>query len=102
MTEKRATEALRVLSEMLAILDVQQESNWRRGIKAALAELTNEDGTVKPTGFENAGSIYRTMTSGGRGFAEYFIADDNERQRIAANRRLDELRDAAWSLFGSR
>jgi len=50
-------------------------------------------------GFENAKSIYNTMTSGGGGFAEYFIWNSDETKRINLNRRLDEIRDKLWDEF---
>lgn len=87
------------LLELLAILDSERETNWRRGIKAALSELSDENGAVDSGGFDNARSIYNTMTVGGRGFSEYsiWVADEDERLKI--NRALDELRSRVWTIF---
>jgi len=89
----------KLLAELLGILDSQEEVNWIRGVKAALRELNDGNGGNGVDGFENAKSIYNIMTSGGRGFAEYFIWDSDERKRIGLNRRLDEIRDKLWDEF---
>lgn len=88
-----------LLLELNSILKERGEVNWIRGIKAAIDELTSEDGTLNETGFENAKSIYKTMNEGGRGFAEYFVWLEDENKRIAANQKLDNLRIKLWEIF---
>ena len=68
---ERSAEALHLLHELLALLEREGETNWRRGICAAVAHLSDDEGAVSSQGFEEARSIYRSMTQGGRGFAEY-------------------------------
>jgi len=74
------------------ILKSQGDKNWIIGIKNALNELDagNTDG---------AGSIYRSMVAGGRGFSEYSIWIDDYKERLGANQRLDEIRDELWRIF---
>lgn len=96
---KEAEEVRALLFELLAILEMQNERNWSRGIKAVTQELDDLEGRSTTSGFENARSIYKTMTAGGRGFAEYFIWSDNEDERIQVNKRLDDLRTKIWKLF---
>lgn len=97
--DKRANKVRQLLVELHTLLDSEGESNWRRGIDAAIGELTNENGGLDEKGFDRARSIYNTMTAGGRGFAEYYVWKDDEDQRIAANKKLDELRSKIWSAF---
>lgn len=100
MTTIEQAEAVRKsLIELLAILDAEGEGNWRRGIKAAVSELTDAAGAINLVGFDNARSIYNTMTAGGRGFSEYFIWVADEEQRLKKNRVLDDLRLRIWTLF---
>jgi len=98
-TDKRSAEAHSLLLELRALLDQEGETNWRRGIGAAVALLSDEQGNVSPRGFEEARSIYRSMNAGGRGFAEYYIEGSSDAERIQANARLDELRSKLWTLF---
>ena len=88
-----------LLKSLLDLLSEQGEHNWRRGVSAAFLELTDAQGNLNPAGFADAASIYRSMTSGGRGFAEYFVWSPDDDERIRANERLDELRDALWEIF---
>jgi len=97
--EKRTTAALVLLEEVESILKGKNERNWIRGIRAALAELRQPAGGVNFNGFENARSIYLTMTADGRGFSEYFIWDDDESVRLLSNAKLDRIRERLWSLF---
>ena len=83
-----------------ALLEKQDEKNWRRGIAAAIGELLNTDGSLNAAGFDNARSIYRTITTGGQGFAEYGVWKENYEERVAANRDLDQLRSRAWKVLG--
>ena len=92
--------AYNMLIEIRSLLEKENENNWRRGIDAAISEMTNQDGTLNKIGFENARSIYKTMTAGGRGFSEYYIWKNNENDRIAENKRLDNLRAKAWEILG--
>jgi type I site-specific restriction-modification system R (restriction) subunit len=97
--QKQSEEIYALLIELLSILEAQNDRNWSRGIKAAVQEFVDSNGSDTATGFENARSIYNTMTAGGRGFSEYFIWNDNEEERIQANKRLDDLRARIWKMF---
>lgn len=96
---KNPERARDLLESLLALLSEQGEQNWSRGVSAALLELTDSHGNLNPAGFDNAASIYLNMTSGGRGFAEYFVWSPDDDERIRANQKLDELRDSLWEVF---
>ncbi len=96
-----AQRARNLLKNLLDLLVEQGERNWKKGISAAFLELTDSKGNLNLEGFENAASIYRSMTSGGRGFAEYFIWSPDDDERIKANQKLDELRHALWKVFST-
>jgi len=95
----QAEEAFHLLSELLVVLDSQRERNWSSGIKGAIAELLDAGGKIDPAGFENARSIYNTMTKDGRGFSEYYIHKDDFDERINANQKLDDLKGKIWRVF---
>jgi hypothetical protein len=97
--EKRSAEARRLLVELRALLESEGEANWRRGLESAIACLSDGQGNLDPQGFEDARSIYKTMTSGGRGFAEYYIVRPSETDQIRANESLEDLRSRVWSAF---
>jgi hypothetical protein len=93
--------AAELLEILLQILTSQRENNWRKGIVAAAAELKNSDGTFNANGFDDARSIYTSITTGGRGFAEYYIWSDDEDERIESNKSLDSIRLQLWNIFSS-
>ena len=100
--ENRANTCLALLGNLEALLEAQSERNWLRGIKAAIAEFAQTDGSVHADGFENARSIYLSMTAGGRGFSEYHIWENDDLARVSANLQLDEIRAELWLLFNSK
>ncbi|MFY4008269.1 hypothetical protein EUC41_30005 [Achromobacter denitrificans] len=97
--EARAATGLALLEQLERLLNAQNERNWLRGVRAAIAELRQPDSSANAAGFENARSIYLSMTSGGRGFSEYFIWDSDEDTRLSANSKLDQIRKSLWLLF---
>lgn len=101
MKNNKSEAAYNVLAEILKILDVENESNWRDGIKAAMSELIGADGWIGQGGFERARSIYNAMTSGGRGFSEYYILSNNENEKIDVNNALDKARENIWRIFNN-
>ncbi|WP_025318728.1 hypothetical protein [Granulibacter bethesdensis] len=101
IVDKRAATVLVLLEELESILNAKNERNWLRGIQAAIAELQKKEGRADSEGFENARSIYLTMIAGGRGFSEYFIWDNDEDGRFAANAKLDQIRERLWVLFNA-
>lgn len=84
-----------LLTKLHGILAEQGETNWIRGVSAALSELSSHS----EIGFENAKSIYRTMVEGGRGFSEYFFWNDEDDVRMDSNKCIDEIRSELWSIF---
>jgi hypothetical protein len=97
----RSNQVHDLLLEIKGLLIAQDESYWIRGINGALAELLNDDGSTRRFGFENARAVYNSITQGGRGFGEYAIGMDDEKKRLDANGRLDELRTNLWRAFNS-
>ena len=83
------------LSELVKILDEENELNWSRGINSAL--LHTQAGTEEE--YLLARSIYKTMCNGGAGFMEYYIKRKDFKDQQRANARLDSARDKLWDLF---
>ncbi|GAN15645.1 hypothetical protein I6G65_20145 (plasmid) [Sphingomonas paucimobilis] len=86
------SKARALFQEAHDILQSQGDKNWIIGIENALKELDagNTDG---------AGSIYRSMVAGGRGFSEYNIWIDEYQNRLEVNERLDQIKDELWRIF---
>ena len=99
VTSSQCEQARNTLLALRALLQKEGETKYRRVIEAAIGELSNEDGTVNISGFDNARSVFKTMTAGRRGFAEYYIHRENEDERITANKELDDLRSKVWTAF---
>ena len=97
--QEKAKKAYLLLEELLTILEEGGEENWFRGIKAASQELVDSSGFVAEAKFDDARSIYNTMTAGGRGFSEFFFWNDDEDKRISIIRKLDNLRRQIWKTF---
>lgn len=93
MEKDRILEVRNLLEELRALLVRQGERNWIRGIDAAIAELDSKNG------FEAARSIYGSMSQGNGSFADYHIWIEDFDQRLAANKKLDELRAKVWQEF---
>jgi hypothetical protein len=89
--------ARELLLTMRDCLSENRETNWSKGITAALVELS----PPSDAGFTKARSIYRTMVHGGKGFSEYFVWDEDENRRMNLNREIDRLRDELWTVFGN-
>lgn len=87
--------AQELLSNLHECLSRTGETNWIRGVSAALREID----TLTDEGFANARSIYHTMMEGGRGFAEYFVWEEDVSRRIKANKEIDGIRTELWEIF---
>ena len=95
----KAQEIRHLLLELRSLLEEYHESNWIRGIEAAIGELSRDSETLSEIDVRNARSIYKTMNEGGRGFAENFVWLSNEDDRIAVNKKLDVARAKLWKAF---
>jgi hypothetical protein len=93
---KTIEKARQLFEELKEILDKENESNWIRGIKAAIACL--EDSNIE-RGYSKARSIYTTMTAGQGAFADYYIQRSDSTEQVNENRRLDEIREQLWQLL---
>lgn len=94
--KKNIEEIEKLLSDIKNILEQENESNWLRGIKAALLHIKN-GGQEE---FLLSKSVYKTMCNGGRGFMEYYIKKNDAEEQKVANEKLDSARDKLWNLFG--
>lgn len=92
---KNINEIQVALVELESILDREEESNWSKGVKAALLHI--KSGTEDD--YYSARSIYKTMCNGSAGFMEYYIKRDDFKEQEKANDKLDSVRDRLWDLF---
>ena len=84
-----------VLSELVKVLNEEGETNWSRGINAALSHVK----TGTEDDYLMARSIYKTMCMGGAGFMEYYIKRDSFEEQRIANTKLESMRDRLWDMF---
>jgi hypothetical protein len=98
-TIEKTKEAYELLTRVLAILESVNEHNWIRGIRYTIAYLTDEDGNLDPTGFEDARSTYRSMTEGARNFSDYAVRLDDKSEHERLNKELEDLQAKLWALF---
>lgn len=100
MTSKDRNEvAIKLLELIQSFLIRHEESNWIRGISAALSELKENNRATKAEKFNSAKSIYLTMIAGGGGFSEYYVADVDGVGNKKENTELSNLRKEIWILF---
>jgi hypothetical protein len=66
-----------------------------RGIDAIISKLS-ESALPGTPAWDEAGSIYRTMAGSKSGFSDIYIDRDTVEERIAANARLDAIRQTLW------
>jgi len=95
--DSKTTELVKVLDELLAVLDSDGEAHWRAWIHRAKSRLDQSD----YSGIEYLLSAYGGMGS----FNDLVLGQTNVDGRFAwkpghidLNRRLDVLRSRAWTL----
>lgn len=72
--------------------------DFDRGIDA-IVSILSESALPGTPAWDEAGSIYRTMAGSKSGFSDIYIDRDTVEQRIAANARLDAIRQTLWDTF---
>ncbi len=86
-------EIRKLLSLLQTLLRKQGETNWIRGIMAAIEALD------APNGTEQARSIYMSMNQGVGSFSDYNIWFEDFDARLKENEELDGLRERLWQEF---
>lgn len=86
-------------TELIEIMEKDQENNWIRGINACLSILKAKDNRSAKIKLSEVKSIYHTMHAGYGSFSEYFIWREDFDERVKANKRLDEIRDEIWNIL---
>lgn len=84
--------AMHLLERAIAILQQNGQENWQPGLKIVWQFLETND-------FNRARNSYRSMTAGGRGFAEYCIWDEDYSERVKKNQELEEIRQKLAIFF---
>jgi hypothetical protein len=72
--------------------------DFDRGIDA-IVSILSESALPGTPAWEEAGSIYKTMAGSKSGFSDIYIDRDTVEERIAANARLDAIRQTLWDTF---
>lgn len=92
------TELMAQLVELKKIYHDEGCRDFDRGIDGVLSMLS-QGALPNNSAWEQAGSIYRTMAGSKSGFSDVYIDRDTVEQRIAANLKLDGIRQTLWDTF---
>lgn len=92
MINKQPTgeDALKLASELVAILNKHDERNWSRGIRSLQIILR------KPNSLQEASALYRGMFAGSGSFSDFYLHADSVEERRCMNEPLDRLRSQLW------
>lgn len=90
-----------LLEELIELLNRENEQNWIRGVNAAYRKVIEVDAPLDENDFDNARSVFLSMTAGGRGFSEYYISSEDQNEQIRRNIPLDNLRKKLWEEFST-
>ena len=93
-----ASMLIRMLLELKNIYHGEGCRDFDRGIDA-IVSILSESALPGTPAWEEAASIYRTMAGSKSGFSDVYIDRDTVEQRIAANARLDDIRQTLWDTF---
>ena len=86
-------DALRLLSDLRALLLAHGGRNWVRGV--------NEVGALLQAGdTAGAANSYKSMLAGSGSFSDFYIHADELDERRRLNAPLDQLRDRLWVALG--
>jgi hypothetical protein len=95
MTNSHITKMLITLKD---IFHSENCRNFDAGINAII-RLLSDDPLPDSNEWAQATSIYRTMAGSKSGFSDVYIGRGTAEQRIAANARLDAIRQMLWDAF---
>jgi hypothetical protein len=95
MTNSHLTELLTTLKE---ILHSENCRNFDAGINSII-RLLIDDPSPSSNEWAQATSIYRTMAGSKSGFSDVYIERGILEERVAANARLDAIRQMLWDAF---
>ena len=95
MTNSHLTELFITLKE---IFHSENCRNFDSGINAII-RILSDDPSPNSNEWAQATSIYRTMAGSKSGFSDVYIDRGTSEQRIAANARLDAIRQILWDAF---
>lgn len=91
--QSSSANALRLATELQALLRVHGERNWIRGVAEVAAML--EAGNVA-----SAASSYKAMVGGNGSFSDFYFPAEEFGERRRLNQPLDQLRDDLWVALG--
>ena len=100
--DETISEALEALRRVNEIMEREGESNWIRGIRAAIAagESAGRQNASKEASLAEMASIFRSMCRGPGGFSDYHIWREDFVERQEANKEFCALADRLWTLLG--
>lgn len=93
-----AFEIVGLLTELKSIYHNEECKEFDGGIDAAV-QILKERPVINGEEWNLAASIYRTMAESKSGFSDVYVAGDDVEQRVAANARLDSIREMLWRIF---
>ncbi|MDH0746976.1 hypothetical protein N5D61_11535 [Pseudomonas sp. GD03842] len=94
----QAFEIVGLLTDLKAIYHNEKCNDFDGGIDATV-QILKENPASNSDEWDQAASIYRTMAGSKSGFSDVYVAGDDAEQRVAANARLDSIREMLWRIF---
>mgnify|MGYP003429707333 FL=1 len=92
------THLISLLTELKDIFHSENCRNFDAGINAII-RILSDDPLPNSNEWAQATSMYRTMAGSKSGFSDVYIDRGTAEQRIAANARLDTIRQMLWDAF---
>ncbi|MEB6589226.1 hypothetical protein MXM82_08780 [Pseudomonas asiatica] len=91
-------EIIRRLETLKNIYHKEHYHNFDSGIDSIINILHKTSKQDGPT-WEQAASIYRTLAVSKSGFSDVYVDAGTSDERVAANIKLDDIRQSLWDAF---
>jgi len=99
----RAQRLRELFLKLHAIMSVEHETNWIRGVGNIIAILgeAEDDPTAAKDRIDESHQSYRSMNAGNGSFSDFHIWREDFDERVKANAELNKVTEAIWSEFES-
>ena len=99
---KKLQESLDLLRQLEALLNEEGESNWIRGVRAAInvGESSRGENVTEEAAFKEMAATYRSICGGAGSFSDYFIWREDFDERQEANKIFVQITNQLWKLLG--
>jgi hypothetical protein len=101
MNTLRAERLRQLFLKLHAIMSVERETNWIRGVSHIIAVLgeVEADPSAASDRIAEAHQTYRSMTAGNGSFSDFHVWRESFDERLKANEELNKVTQAIWRAF---